>query len=123
MKSSTAARAGPSQPLFVGRCWAIALLLTAITSGCASPSPAIDTATVANLAPLHLAGRSISVADATRSLTRPDLLAVDDAMRAFVERYTGGQSNSRVRLMSLHQMVGSSGGLNMQYDPLSLIHI
>ena len=50
------------------------------------------------------------MADVANRLTRPELLAVDESMRAFVASYTGDQRNSRVRLMSLHQAVRGAAG-------------
>jgi Flp pilus assembly protein TadD len=44
---------------------------------------------------------------------------MDEPMRQFVARYTGGQANSRLRLMSLHQAVRGAGGLGIQYDPFA----
>ena len=92
---------------------AIALLLSA----CAGT--ALDRDSIAALAPLKLGDNTLTVADATARLPRPDLLALDESMREFVEYYTRGQNNSRVRLLSLHQAIRGSGGLNMEYDPFA----
>ena len=91
------------------------LVLAGALVGCASPG--VDNRTISQLPPLQVAGGTLTVADAANRLARPELLAVDEPMRAFVARYTGGQRNSRVRLMSLHQAVRGAAGLDMQYSP------
>ena len=92
------------------------VLLTALW-GCASP--AVDRHVIDQLPPLQHRGASLSVADVADRVPSVDLLAVDEDMRQFVARYTAGQHNSRLRLMSLHQAVRGAGGLDMQYDPFA----
>ncbi|MCB1708579.1 MAG: hypothetical protein KDI10_07600, partial [Halioglobus sp.] len=91
------------------------LVLAGALAGCAGPG--VDNRAISQLPPLQVAGGTLTVADAANRLARPELLAVDEPMRAFVARYTGGQRNSRVRLMSLHQAVRGAAGLDMQYSP------
>lgn len=95
----------------------VALSLLAALSACAVTSPA-TIGTVSQLAPLQLEGRELTVMDAAATPT-PNLLAIDDAMREFVERYTGGAANKRQRLMSLHRAIAGAGTLAVQYDPFA----
>ena len=97
--------------------WAPMLALLGALWGCAS-SP-VDRHVIDRLPPLQHEGASLSVAEVAGRVPRVDLLAVDEPMRQFVERYTAGQDNSRVQLMSLHQAVRGAGGLDMQYDPFA----
>ncbi len=97
--------------------WAPMLALLGALWGCASP--AVDRHVIDRLPPLQHEGASLSVAEVAGRVPRVDLLAVDEPMRQFVERYTAGQDNSRVQLMSLHQAVRGAGGLDMQYDPFA----
>ena len=116
MTSSTAAITRRiSRFLSPGRAPVFALL--AALWGCASP--AVDRHVIDQLPPLQHRGASLSVADVADRVPSVDLLAVDEAMRQFVARYTAGQHNSRLRLMSLHQAVRGAGGLDMQYDPFA----
>ena len=74
-------------------------------------TPALDT-----LAPLQMPERHYDLADAA-AVPSPDLLAIDDEMRAFVQRYTGGMSRARQRLMSLHRAIRGAATLGVRYDP------
>jgi Flp pilus assembly protein TadD len=93
------------------------IALLASLWGCAGPS--VDRHVIDQLPPLQHEGTSLSVADVASRVPRVDLLAMDEPMREFVTRYTAGQDNSRMRLMSLHQAVRGAGGLDMQYDPFA----
>jgi Flp pilus assembly protein TadD len=88
-------------------------LLSALLCGCAA-APGRD---AADLAPLQLAHSSLGLEAVEREVVTPDLLAVDDEMRAFVERYTSGMSNRRQRLKALHRSVKGAGVLGIDYDP------
>ncbi|MEE4144494.1 MAG: hypothetical protein V2I26_06815, partial [Halieaceae bacterium] len=103
------------QPLPAGRVAVFALLLSLL--GCAGP--AVDRHVIDQLPPLQREGAQLTVADVAGRVPRVDLLAVDEPMRQFVERYTAGQDNSRLQLMSLHQAVRGAGGLDMEYDPIA----
>lgn len=74
---------------------------------------------VRDLAPLQLEGRSVAVEEVAARAPTPDLLALDPAMRDFVQRYTAGVQSSRQRLMMLHRAVIGAGTLDLQYDPLA----
>lgn len=75
---------------------------------------------VADLSPLVLADRVITMADVELADPTPDLLAMDDAMRNFVATYAGTRNNSqRQRLLNLHQAVKSPAILDLQYDPFA----
>lgn len=89
------------------------LLLCACTATSLTPYP------VSRLEPLQLEDRTISPGQAETMAPTPDLLAVDEEMRAFVERYTGDVSRERQRLMMLHRAVKGGGVLDMQYDPFA----
>ncbi len=86
-------------------------------SACAGHRP--FSGAVSRLEPLRLDGRAIAVEQAAGIAPTPDLLALDDAMHDFVERYTGGVANDRQRLMMLHRAVRGGGTLDLQYDPFA----
>tara|TARA_R110002110_G_scaffold405241_1_gene624230 strand:- start:65272 stop:66510 length:1239 start_codon:yes stop_codon:yes gene_type:complete len=98
------------------RC-ATVLLALLVTAGCANGPGA--TLSAADLPPLQLDDRTIPPGLAASAAPTPDLLAINDEMRAFVQRYTGGVGNSHQRLMMLHRAVSGSGVLNIDYDPLA----
>ncbi len=115
MKSSVMLAQHIVWPLLRGlRAVLASLIATLFMVACAGP--ALDRNSINALAPLKLGDKSLSVADASGQVPRPDLLALDDPMREFVEFYTHGQSNSRLRLLALHQAVRGAGSLNMKYD-------
>jgi len=71
---------------------------------------------VGDLPPLKLNGGTVSV-DAVPGLApTPDLLAVDDEMRHFVDQYTGDVRGARQRLMMLHRAIKGAGTLSLEYD-------
>ncbi|MEH6587290.1 MAG: tetratricopeptide repeat protein [Halioglobus sp.] len=49
----------------------------------------------------------------------PDLLALDDEMRDFVDRYTVSVSSRRQRLETLHRAVSGTATLGLEYDPFA----
>jgi Flp pilus assembly protein TadD len=71
------------------------------------------------LQPLTIDGREITVRDARAAVRTPDLLAVDDEMRDFVELHTSHSWNLRNRLLSLHRAVKSPAILAIEYDPFA----
>jgi Flp pilus assembly protein TadD len=90
------------------------LLFSILLSACAGPS--VAPRSVAALAPLQLEGREVSVAEVSEQINTPDLLAVDEEMRAFVKGYATGSRRSRQRLMNLHRAVRGSATLGIDYD-------
>ncbi len=74
---------------------------------------------VANIAPLQWDGRLVTAAGAYERVPAAQLLAVDDDMRDFVQRYTGNIHQDRQRLMMLHRAVRGAATLGMEYDPLA----
>ena len=94
-----------------------ALLLFALLTGCAATSP--YTRSVADLDPLQLPGETLTLATVAERVQTPDLLAIDQDMRDFVARYTGGVRNERQRLNMLHRAIIGRGSLGMEYDPLA----
>ena len=74
---------------------------------------------VADLSPLVLQDRVITMADVEAADPTPDLLAIDDAMRDFVATYAGKNNSQRQRLLNLHQAVKSPAILDLQYDPFA----
>jgi Flp pilus assembly protein TadD len=98
------------------RAIAVCLLAVSLTA-CGTTHQA--SRTVRDLPPLQLEGRTLSV-DAVPGLApTPDLLAVDDAMRRFVDQYTGDVHGARQRLMMLHRAIKGAGTLNLEYDPFA----
>ncbi|MEM9255679.1 MAG: tetratricopeptide repeat protein [Pseudomonadota bacterium] len=100
-------------PLSIG--WRWLPLLCLLTTGCSALSP--GTASVRSLPPLQLTERQVAIAEAQERVQSPDLLGVDDDMRTFVERYTGGMAHPRQRLMMLHRALRGSATLGVDYDP------
>jgi Flp pilus assembly protein TadD len=88
-----------------------ALLLSACAGTSSTPI------SIATLAPLQLEGREVTVNDVSRQIKTPDLLSLDDGMRAFVHRYATGPRRSRQRLMTLHRAIRGSATLGIEYDP------
>jgi Flp pilus assembly protein TadD len=94
-----------------------ALLASALLAGCTSgPVAKLDRNSIA---PLMYEGRITTFEDALALVEDEDLLAVNDAMRAFVSEYTDGIHNQRSRLLALHTAVKSPGGLDLEYDPFA----
>ena len=92
------------------------LLLAAL---CACAGHPADRVKLADLPPLQLDDRLLTLAEVPARVASPDLLATNASMRAFVERYTADIGNSRQRLMALHRAVQGAGTLGIRYDPLA----
>jgi Flp pilus assembly protein TadD len=93
------------------------LLVTASLLACSTtPGPSRS---ISELPPLHLDNHSLSVDEVAARAPTPDLLAVDQEMREFVQLYTGDVRNSRQRLMMLHRAVTGAATLGVQYDPFA----
>jgi tetratricopeptide (TPR) repeat protein len=82
-------------------------------TACAPNTAHIDG--MANLSPLVFDGRVIHVNDVATLVPTPDLLGVDDDMRAFVETYTGELHSDRQRMSHLHQSITSNAILDIEY--------
>jgi len=95
------------------------MLFTALANwGCAE-HPALGPEVVHELAPLQHDGHTVTVAQVADAVPTPDLLALDEPMREFVALYTRDQSNSQLRLVSLHEAVRGFGSLGLEYDPFA----
>ncbi|MDH3992831.1 MAG: hypothetical protein OEV47_07950, partial [Gammaproteobacteria bacterium] len=101
------------------RLFALALVLIGALSACAGTPSTLDPQVIDQLAPLQLAAGELAASEAAAGVATPDLLAMDDSMRDFVARYTGGTGNSRQRMMALHRAITGAGILNIQYDPFA----
>ena len=88
-----------------------------LASGCVTGGA--GSADLAVVEPLQLADRVLTIEDVDAAPGAPDLLAVDDAMRHFVDTYAGARGSQRSRLMNIHQAVKSAGILDMRYDPFA----
>lgn len=107
--SATACRAGGTWQRVV-----LVLLAALVLCACSS-NPLLSARKVANLPPLQLPDRTLTPAQATRLAPTPDLLAVDEEMRAFVERYTGDVHQPRQRLQVLHGAITGAATLGVEY--------
>ena len=94
---------------------AVALALVGLLCACAA-APRLATR---DIPPLQLDEQVIHPYEVQHLVYSPDLLALDDEMRDFVARYTGGINNKRLRLMALHRAVKGSGTLDLRYDPFA----
>jgi Flp pilus assembly protein TadD len=100
-----------SGPLFV----VLALLLGL---GACSSSP-ISPRAVDDLVPLKTRSGEVTTDQAGVLAPTPDLLSVDEEMRAFVERYTAGIASDRQRLRVLHRALVGAGTHDLHYDPFA----
>ena len=116
MPSAKANTKQPRQPRSAG--WQLLIALLALFLGACATAPQ-DSPDISNLSPLQLDGGELTVAEAAGRVPDPDLLALDAPMREFVRRHTGELTNSRLKLLSLHEAVSGTDGLDMQYDPLA----
>jgi Flp pilus assembly protein TadD len=92
-------------------------LTVALLGACAgAPHAGRD---LSQLAPLSTPQGTLDTARAAVLAPTPDLLAVDDEMRAFVDRYTSGVTGDRQRLTMLHRALVGAGGHDLQYDPFA----
>lgn len=94
------------------------VLLPFLLTACSS-SPLLSAHKVATLPPLQLDGYTVRAADVPALVSTPDLLAVDDDMRAFVERYTGDIRHPRQRLRMLHSAITGPATLGVEYEPFA----
>ncbi|MFK7976082.1 MAG: tetratricopeptide repeat protein [Halioglobus sp.] len=97
---------------------ALGLPLLLLLSACAS-SPLISAHKVASLPPLQLENRTIEPAEVSTLTTTPDLLAVSEEMRTFVETYTGDTRHPRQRLRMLHSAITGPATLGVEYKPFA----
>lgn len=93
----------------------LGVILSLVLSACSSLSQGPLVAM--QIAPLQLVDRAVSVDEVAFLAPTPDLLAVDEGMKHFVERYTEGMTLQRQRLVNLHRAIKSAGVLNVKYDP------
>lgn len=99
-----------------GRRWrsAFAILLTLPLLACSTSHS--TTRFVSQLAPLQLGNQLVAVEEVENRAPTPDMLALNEEMREFVQRYTGDIHHDRERLMMLHRAIRGSATLGMQYD-------
>ncbi len=100
----------------VRACASLLLVVLALLSACASTDGAA-VRHVRDLAPLEQADGTLEVADVPARVATPDLLALDQPMVDFVERYVRDVRGKRARLMTLHRAVKGAATLGMRYDP------
>lgn len=87
--------------------------LAFLATGCAAPVEwTFERVTV----PPLTVGERVYTVDEALSAPRPDVLAVSDAMRDFVDLHTGDRNGARNRLQALHRAVTTSEGLDVRYD-------
>ena len=92
-----------------------ALSLVLLLLACANvPSYSPD---LSALVPLQQGDRELLVADVQNLAPTPDLLALTDEMRDFVDRYVLTLRSPRQRLNMLHSSLRSSALLAIDYDP------
>lgn len=99
---------------FPGR-WTL-LVLFPLLVACGGVSQRLDDE---DIPPLQYEGRLLHPADARARVIDPGLLELDEAMAAFVARYTESRSSARQRLVSLHQALRGGGTLGLVYDPFA----
>jgi tetratricopeptide (TPR) repeat protein len=92
---------------------AILAAILALLAGCATPVE--WTFERAGVPPLHVAGRTYTVSEAL-AVPSPDVLAVNDEMRDFVEKFAAPSHSERGKLQSLHWAVRDREGLDLRYD-------
>jgi Flp pilus assembly protein TadD len=90
------------------------ILVLALTACATTRSP---TLALAQITPLQFDGRAITVDEISTLAPTPDLLAVDDDMRAFVKTYTEELRSDRQRMHALHQSIKSNAILGVKYAP------
>jgi Flp pilus assembly protein TadD len=95
--------------------WVIPVALLLLLSACVTSGPA--PLPLSQLPPLQYQGREVGLEAVPARAPTPQLLAVDDAMQAFVARYTGDATHSRQRLLNLHSAISGSATLGVDYDP------
>ncbi len=95
------------------RIWCCTLL--ALCAGCAHQ--AVDVPRASQLPPLETQVGELSPREAAAGVTTPELLALTDDMREFVDQYIYGGHHARLR--SLHQSLRSPAFVGVHYDPLA----
>ncbi len=95
----------------------LSVLLLIFLCACA-PAPSREEA-LSLLSPLHYDGYYIPIAKAAVMAPTPDILALDDEMRDFIETYTGELYNDRQRMNHLHQSITSGAILGIEYAPFA----
>lgn len=93
------------------------VLLAVLLAGCTSTPR--DRSSLALIEPLQLEDRVLTLGDVAVAPDAPDLLALDEQMRDFVETYAGTRGSQHTRLLNLHQAMKSGAMLDMQYDPFA----
>ncbi|MCZ6830938.1 MAG: hypothetical protein O7F73_15390, partial [Gammaproteobacteria bacterium] len=91
------------------------LSLVSLLLACAQAPP--YSPDLGKLEPLQQGGSELSVAEAENRAPTPDLLALTDEMRDFVDRYVLTARLPRQRLHMLHSSLRSSALLGIDYDP------
>lgn len=92
-------------------------LLLVLLSGCANSPQSLTR--LSHLPPLQYQDEMLTIDQVALRAPTPDLLALDDEMRDFVDRYTVGASSRRQRLQSLHRAVSGTATLGLEYDPFA----
>jgi tetratricopeptide (TPR) repeat protein len=93
--------------------WLWVGLLACLAGGCAHNT--VTTPPVTGLPPLELPTGPIAPEDALAKTHSPNMLALSDEMRAFVDRYVRG--DQRQRLQTLHRSLVSPAMAGVSYDP------
>lgn len=94
-----------------------ALLLACLLFSACGALPVGPHRDLRELPPLNWRGEVTPVTAVAERVRDPQLLAVDEEMRAFVERYTGDVRHQRQRLRMLHAAIKGPATLGIQYDP------
>lgn len=100
-------------------CYNFVLLFILLSASACTTQSFNSARQVAQLEPLHLDGRVIPLAEIPYIAPTPDLLAIDDNMREFVERYVGEINHPRQRLRVLHNAITGSATLGVHYAPFA----
>ena len=83
---------------------------------CACAQHPLSTPGLSRMAPLQHGDEPLAAESAAASVETPDMLALNDEMREFVDRYAAGGSRYQ-RLLSLHSSLRSRAMLGIEYDP------
>ncbi|MEM1111447.1 MAG: tetratricopeptide repeat protein [Pseudomonadota bacterium] len=94
----------------------VALALAGLLCACASGPEKLD---LASVPALQSGERVFQAYEVPHLVQTPELLAMDQEMLDFVDRYTGQWGSERQRLMSLHRSIRGSGMLDLDYDPFA----
>jgi Flp pilus assembly protein TadD len=106
----------PLRPWSVRGMRAASLVLTCVFLLACSTSYQSNARLVADLPPLQLDNDIVSVGEVHARVPTPDLLAVDERMKEFVQTYTQDVHEDRARLMMLHRAIKGSATMGVQYD-------